>query len=71
MKTDGETATLSITASDVPHGDSAWSAVKTTLRAGKTVGKAMVTTAVVVATSMARAARHAASALVTTAYSLV
>jgi len=45
--------------------------VKSTLRAGKAVGKAMVTTAVVVASSMARAARHAALALVESAYSLV
>lgn len=45
-------------------------AVKSSLRAGITVGKALVRTAVVVSASMARAARHAAAALVETAYEL-
>ena len=71
VTSDGTSATLSISASEVTQDASALDAVKSTLRAGKTVGKAMVTTAVVVASSMARAARHAAAALLTTAYSLV
>ena len=71
VTTDGSTATLSISTSRSASDDSAVDAVKSTLRAGRAVGKAMVTTAVVVASSMARAARHAAMALLTTAYSLV
>ena len=50
---------------------SAIDTVKSTWRAGKAVGKALVTTAVVVASSMARAARHTALALMESAYSLV
>jgi hypothetical protein len=45
-------------------------AVKSSLRAGVTVGKALVRTAVVVSASMGRAALHAAAALVETAYKL-
>ena len=71
VETDGESVTLTISASEAEEGDSTVDAVKSKLRAGKAVGKAVVTTAVVVATSMARAARHAAAALLTTAYSLV
>jgi hypothetical protein len=69
--TDGDSAAPCTAAPEATEGDSTVDAVKSTLRAGKAVGKAVVTTAVVVATSMARAARHAAVALVTTAYSLV
>ncbi len=66
-----EVASLSICESKDAELSSGLDAVKSTLRAGRTVGKAMVTTAVVLASSMARAARHAAAALLTTAHSLV
>ena len=71
VESDGESTTVTISASQAVENDSALETVRSTLRAGKTVGKAMVTTAVGVVSSMARAARHAAAALVTTAYSLV
>lgn len=68
---EGEETCLTICVSPVDKGTSGTDALKSSLLAGKTVGKAMVRTAVVLASSMARAARHAAFALVETAYSLV
>jgi hypothetical protein len=68
---EGETDTVSICETQVTEDRSSLDSLKSMLRAGRAVGKAVVTTAVVVTSSMARAARLAAAALVVTAYSLV
>jgi hypothetical protein len=53
------------------EGASGMDRLKSSILAGRAVGKAMVRTAVVLASSMACAARHAASALAVKAYSIV
>ena len=67
------TAVVTVSICDAPDTEdrSAVDTVKSALRAGKAVGRAVATTAKVVATSMARAAKHAAVALAESAYSLV
>jgi len=50
---------------------SRWATAKTTVKASVAVTKAIARTATVVASSMARAARHAAMALLESAYELV
>ncbi|MGD8414273.1 MAG: hypothetical protein PVF33_08570 [Candidatus Latescibacterota bacterium] len=66
-----DAVTVSVCISTDLEDRSAIDTVKSTLRASKAVCRAMTTTATVVASSMARAAKLAAVALVETAYSLV
>jgi len=63
-------AEVTVSVSFEPEPEDRMAAMKSSLRAGVAVGKAVGHAALVVANSMIRAARHAAVALVRTAYEL-